>query len=148
MTSSELLPRIPVSTYRLQLNHLFRFSDARKIVPYLRELGISDVYLSPYFRAQKGSMHGYDITDPTQLNPEIGSQDDFDAFVDELRRHGMGQLLDIVPNHMCVKSTENMLWMDVLENGPSSLYACVFDIDWHPVKEELKNKVLLPILGD
>ncbi len=148
MTSSELLPRIPVSTYRLQLNHSFRFSDARKIVPYLRDLGISDVYLSPYFKAQKGSTHGYDITDPTQLNPEIGSQDDFDAFVDELRRHGMGQLLDIVPNHMCVKSTENMLWMDVLENGPSSVYACVFDIDWHPVKEELKNKVLLPILGD
>jgi hypothetical protein len=92
-------PRIPVSTYRLQFNHLFRFSDAAGIVAYLQELGISDIYASPYLRARRGSLHGYDIVDPTTLNPEVGTEEEYDAFVGELRKFSMGQILDIAPNH-------------------------------------------------
>jgi (1->4)-alpha-D-glucan 1-alpha-D-glucosylmutase len=141
-------PRIPVSTYRLQFNHRFTFLDAKRIVPYLEGLGISDLYASPYFMAKAGSLHGYDIVDPHLLNPEIGTEEEYFAFIEALRRQGMGQILDIVPNHMCVTSDRNRWWMDVLENGPSSHYAHFFDIDWNPVKKELRNKVLLPILGD
>jgi (1->4)-alpha-D-glucan 1-alpha-D-glucosylmutase len=140
--------RIPVSTYRLQLNHRFNFTDAKSIVPYLNHLGISDCYTSPYFKARKGSLHGYNIVDHNQLNPEIGTEQDYGAFVEELRQYGMGHVLDIVPNHMAIAGSDNPWWMDVLENGPSSLYADFFDIDWKPVKSELENKVLLPILGD
>ena len=150
MVENELhiAPRIPVSTYRLQFNAHFRFSDAQKIVPYLHELGISDIYASPYLKARKGSMHGYDIVDPTVLNPEVGTAEEYDAFVSELARHGMGQVLDIVPNHMCVESSDNAWWMDVLENGPSSPYANFFDINWRPNKKELTDRILLPVLGD
>ena len=140
--------RIPVSTYRLQFNARFRFDDAREIVPYLHALGITDIYASPYFKASPGSLHGYDILDQNSLNPEIGSEEDYEALVGELRQHGMGQILDIVPNHMCIEGQGNALWMDVLENGPSSPYAGFFDIDWHPVKKELENKILIPILGE
>ncbi|MGD0845750.1 MAG: malto-oligosyltrehalose synthase [Geobacteraceae bacterium] len=140
--------RIPVSTYRLQFNSHFRFNDAREIVPYLHTLGISDIYASPYFKASEGSLHGYDILDQNSLNPEIGSEDEYDALVGELKRWDMGQILDIVPNHMCIEGQGNALWMDVLENGPSSTYASFFDINWHPVKKELENKILIPILGD
>lgn len=140
--------RIPIATYRLQFNGGFGFSDAREIVPYLFELGISDLYASPYLKARSGSLHGYDIVDPTSLNPEVGSEEEYDGLVEELRSHGMGQLLDIVPNHMCVASSENGWWMDLLENGPSSPYARFFDIDWTPVKQTMRNRVLLPILGD
>jgi (1->4)-alpha-D-glucan 1-alpha-D-glucosylmutase len=140
--------RIPVATYRLQFNSDFRFTDARQIVPYLHELGISDLYASPYFRARKGSRHGYDIVDPNALNPEVGSEQEYDGLVAELHRCGMGQVLDIVPNHMCIESSDNLWWMDLLENGPSSLHADFFDVDWEPVKIELKDKVLCPILGD
>jgi (1->4)-alpha-D-glucan 1-alpha-D-glucosylmutase len=140
--------RIPVATYRLQFNGDFRFTDARQVVPYLHELGISDLYASPYFRARQGSRHGYDITDPNTLNPEVGSEEEHDALVAELHRCGMGQVLDIVPNHMCIESSDNLWWMDLLENGPSSLHADFFDVDWEPVKRELKDKVLCPILGD
>ncbi len=143
-----LLPRIPVSTYRLQFNRQFRFSDARKIIPYLHELGITDIYSSPYFKAKEGSLHGYDIVDHNTLNPEIGTEEEYNQLINELWKYGMGQILDIVPNHMCIESKENVWWMDVLENGPSSIYASFFDIDWDPVKRELKNKVLLPVLGD
>ncbi|MDI6891062.1 MAG: malto-oligosyltrehalose synthase [Thermodesulfovibrionales bacterium] len=143
-----LLPRVPVSTYRLQFNCQFRFSDARKIIPYLHELGITDIYSSPYFKAKKGSLHGYDIVDYNTLNPEIGTEEEYDKLINELHKYDMGQILDIVPNHMCNTSKENAWWMDVIENGPSSIYACFFDIDWDPVKNELKNKLLLPILGD
>lgn len=139
--------RIPVATYRLQFNAQFRFSAAQEIVPYLHALGISDIYASPYFKAQPGSLHGYDILDQNSLNPEIGSEADYEALVGELKRWEMGQILDIVPNHMCIEG-ENAFWMDVLENGPSSPYANFFDIDWHPVKQELENKILVPILGD
>jgi (1->4)-alpha-D-glucan 1-alpha-D-glucosylmutase len=143
-----LLPRIPVSAYRLQFNSDFTFNAAREIIPYLNKLGITDIYASPYFKARSGSLHGYDIVDPTELNPEIGTEDQYDALVAELQKHGMGQILDIVPNHMCVASKDNVWWMDVLENGPSSFYASFFDIEWNPLKAELRNKVLLPILGD
>ena len=138
---------IPASTYRIQFNAQFRFSDAKEIVPYLHTLGISDVYASPYFTARAGSLHGYDILDQNSLNPEIGSEDDFEALAGELKKNNMGQILDIVPNHMCIEGQGNAFWMDVLENGPSSPYASFFDIDWHPVKKELENKVLIPILG-
>jgi (1->4)-alpha-D-glucan 1-alpha-D-glucosylmutase len=142
-----LLPRIPVSTYRVQMNRDFRFTDALRIVRYLHDLGISDIYASPYFATKRGSLHGYDIVNPNMLNPEVGTDEEYDAFMNELQKYGMGQILDIVPNHMCVESPDNLWWMDVLENGPSSLYANYFDIEWEPVKAELKDKVLLPILG-
>jgi (1->4)-alpha-D-glucan 1-alpha-D-glucosylmutase len=140
--------RSPVATYRLQFNPGFTFADATSIVHYLHELGISDCYASPYFRAKKGSLHGYDLLDHNCINPEIGTEDEYHVWVAELRTHGMGQVLDIVPNHMRIAGGENVWWTDVLENGPISIYADFFDIDWHPVKIELKNKVLLPILGD
>ena len=140
--------RIPASTYRLQFNSLFGFTDAVDIVPYLHRLGISDVYASPYFKASAGSLHGYDILDQNSLNPEIGTKEEYDTLVGELHKLDMGQILDIVPNHMCIEGQGNTYWMDVLENGPSSKYSSFFDIDWHPVKKELENKVLIPILGD
>lgn len=141
-------PRIPVSTYRLQFNAHFRFSDAGEIVPYLHGLGIDTIYASPYFKARAGSLHGYDILDQNSLNPEIGSEDEYTALVDALRQREMGQILDIVPNHMCIEGQGNGYWMDVLENGPSAASAGFFDIDWHPVKKELENRILIPILGE
>ncbi|MDD2852663.1 MAG: malto-oligosyltrehalose synthase [Desulfuromonadaceae bacterium] len=140
--------RIPASTYRLQFNAGFTFSDARGIISYLHDLGISDLYASPYFKAHEGSLHGYDCIDQNCLNPEVGSEDEYEEFVSELKRHDMGQILDIVPNHMCIEGQGNRYWQDVLENGPSSIYASFFDIDWHPVKKELENKILIPILGN
>jgi len=138
--------RIPVSTYRLQFNSQFGFRDALRLVPYLHELGITDVYASPLLQARRGSLHGYDVTDPSHLNPELGTDADFDAFVAELKTYGMGLLLDIVPNHMAA-SSENPWWMDLLENGPRSQFASHFDVDWHPPSRALDNHVLLPILG-
>ncbi|NWF75527.1 MAG: malto-oligosyltrehalose synthase [Nitrospirae bacterium] len=143
-----LLPRIPISTYRLQFNKNFRFTDAKNIVSYLHTLGITDIYASPYLMAKEGSLHGYDIVDHTRLNPEIGIEKEYYEFAGELKKYEMGQILDIVPNHMCIASKDNLWWMDVLENGPSSIYADYFDIDWSPLKKELNNKLLLPILGD
>jgi (1->4)-alpha-D-glucan 1-alpha-D-glucosylmutase len=140
--------RIPIATYRLQFNHQFKFLDAKAIVSYLNELGISDLYASPYLKAKKGSLHGYDILNHHQFNPEIGTEREYEDFVEELKKYQMGQVLDIVPNHMCIAEGENIWWMDVLENGPSSMYADFFDIDWKPVKNELENKVLIPVLGD
>ncbi len=140
--------RVPTATYRLQLNRAFTFRDAASIVPYLHALGISHCYTSPYVRARPGSMHGYDIIDHNSLNPEIGTAEDYEHFVDELHRHGMGQILDIVPNHMGVMGSDNAWWLDVLENGESSDYAEFFDIDWNPIKDELQGKVLIPVLGD
>ena len=140
--------RIPSATYRLQFNCEFGFAAAAGIVPYLHELGITDVYASPYFKAKCGSQHGYDIVDHNACNPEVGCDEEYDGYVAALRAHEMGQILDIVPNHMCLESSDNRWWMDVLENGPGSLYNNFFDIDWYPVKQELMNKVLLPLLGD
>jgi (1->4)-alpha-D-glucan 1-alpha-D-glucosylmutase len=135
--------RIPLASYRLQFNRNFRFVDAWVLVPYLHDLGITDLYASPIFEARPGSAHGYDITDPTRLNPELGTEKDFDELAAELQRHDMGLLLDIVPNHMAA-SVDNPWWADVLEHGRSSPYARYFDIDWgaHP-----EGRLVLPILG-
>src|SRR2546429_1409693 len=141
-------PRIPTCTYRLQFNRWFTFAQAREIGPYLRALGVSDVYASPYFQAGPNSLHGYDIIDHNKLNPVVGSQTDYDAWIAELHKHGMGQVLDFVPNHMGIAEPGNKWWMDVLENGPSSMYAPYFDVDWRPLKSDLRDKVLLPILTD
>jgi (1->4)-alpha-D-glucan 1-alpha-D-glucosylmutase len=139
---------IPLATYRLQLNRDFTFAQATAIVPYLSALGISHCYVSPCLKARAGSMHGYDIVDHDSLNPEIGSPEDFDRFVTTLHEHGMGLILDIVPNHVGVMGSDNAWWLDVLENGESSVYAGFFDIDWHPLKDELHGKVLIPVLHD
>jgi (1->4)-alpha-D-glucan 1-alpha-D-glucosylmutase len=134
------------ATYRLQFNRDFTFQDALKIVDYLADLGITHVYASPIFSSRRGSTHGYDVTDPTRLNPELGAEADFAAFQEKLRERGLGLILDIVPNHMSA-SSENSWWMDVLENGPDSAYASYFDVDWHPPSRMLEGKVLLPVLG-
>jgi (1->4)-alpha-D-glucan 1-alpha-D-glucosylmutase len=140
--------RIPTATYRLQFNKDFTFREAREIVPYLHHLGISDAYASPYFQAGAESLHGYDITNHNKFNAAIGSREDYNAWVAALHAHGMGQVVDFVPNHMGINDPQNVWWQDVLENGPSSLYAPYFDIDWRPLKTDLHDKVLLPILGD
>jgi malto-oligosyltrehalose synthase/4-alpha-glucanotransferase len=142
-----LKARIPRATYRLQLHAQFTFADATSIVPYLAQLGVSHVYCSPYLRARPGSTHGYDIIDHNALNPEIGTQADFERFVAVLRAHGMSHLLDMVPNHMGVMGGDNEWWLDVLENGRSSLHARYFDIEWQPANTDLRNKVLVPVLG-
>jgi (1->4)-alpha-D-glucan 1-alpha-D-glucosylmutase len=144
----EQRPRIPTCTYRLQFNRWFTFAQARAIVPYLHALGVTDAYASPYFQANAESLHGYDITDHNKLNPAIGSREEYDAWVAELRAHSMGQVLDFVSNHVGIAEPLNEWWMDVLENGPSSQFAPYFDIDWHPLKSDLRDKVLLPILSD
>jgi (1->4)-alpha-D-glucan 1-alpha-D-glucosylmutase len=136
----------PTSTYRVQFNHRFRFSDAAQIIPYLSDLGITHLYASPYLQARPKSLHGYDICNHNALNPEIGSEADHAGMIEAMRRHHLGHILDIVPNHMGV--TENRWWLDVLENGQNSPFAYYFDIDWHPIKKELSGKVLLPVLGD
>ena len=140
--------RIPTGTYRLQFSSKFTFKHALEIIPYLDELGISDVYSSPFFRSRPGSSHGYDVTNHNELNPEIGPREDFDTMVAAIQERNMGQIVDFVPNHMGITDPTNNWWMDVLENGPSSTFASFFDIDWDPLKEQLQNKVLLPILGD
>ncbi len=140
--------KIPTATYRFQFHQGFTFRDAQALAPYLRELGISHVYASPFFRASPGSTHGYDICDHNALNPEVGTREDFDAMVAALHQHGLGMIVDFVPNHMGIAEPQNEWWMDVLENGPSSPFARYFDIDWVPLKRELENKVLLPVLGD
>lgn len=138
----------PIATYRLQLNHAFRFEDARRLVEYLHALGVSHCYSSPILRARAGSTHGYDITDHNAINGEIGTEEAFRALVAELKSRGMGIVLDVVPNHMGVGKGDNPWWQDVLENGRASEYADFFDIDWQPLKTELHERVLLPILGD
>ena len=138
----------PLSTYRLQFNKSFRFEDARRLVPYLHSLGISHCYASPILKARAGSQHGYDIIDHNQLNPEVGTEQEFRQLVAELKDRGMGLLVDTVPNHMGVGHGDNPWWQDVLQNGRTSVYADFFDIDWEPLKPELRNKVLLPILGN
>jgi (1->4)-alpha-D-glucan 1-alpha-D-glucosylmutase len=139
----------PTATYRLQFaKGAMGFRDAAEVVPYLAELGISHLYASPSLKARAGSKHGYDVVDYSQLNPELGGDDDYRTLVEALHRHGMGQILDTVPNHMSTAPAENPWWDDVLENGPGSPKAACFDIDWRPIKEELRNKVLLPVLAE
>jgi (1->4)-alpha-D-glucan 1-alpha-D-glucosylmutase len=141
------MTRRVVSTYRLQLTVGFGFRDAAQVVPYLSELGITHLYLSPPLEAQPGSTHGYDVVDHGALRAELGGEEGFDELVRAAAAHGMGIVLDFVPNHMGI-GPRNMWWMDVLENGPSSVYGDWFDIDWRPVKDELEHKVLVPVLGD
>lgn len=138
---------IPRATYRLQFSGDFSFADAERIVPYLARLGISHIYCSPLLKARPGSAHGYDIVDHNAFNPEIGDRAGFERLVAALKTHDMGIMLDIVPNHMGV-GPDNVWWMDVLEHGEASRYAEFFDIDWRPLKAELRDKILLPVLGD
>ena len=140
--------RIPSATYRLQFRVGFGFREATAILPYLRDLGITDIYASPYLKARQGSEHGYDIVAHDSLNPALGTEEEYEAFIRRLQELGMGHILDIVPNHMCLEGGENLWWQDLLENGPSALHARTFDVDWDPVKKELKDKVLIPVLGD
>ncbi len=139
---------VPRATYRLQLGRGLDFERAAELIPYLDRLGVSHIYCSSYFKARTGSVHGYDIVDHNRLNPEIGEEAAFEGFVAAMRRRGMGQLLDIIPNHMGVGRADNPWWLDVLEWGRASPYAAFFDIDWERDKPELKGKVLVPLLGD
>ena len=137
----------PRATYRVQLNREFTFEAARRIVPYLARLGISHLYTSPILKARSGSMHGYDVVDHTVLNPELGTPEDFDRLVATLHEHGMGLIVDIVPNHLGIMGCDNEWWLDLLENGPAAQSARNFDIDWYPHRASLRNRVLVPILG-
>ncbi|MDQ3992004.1 MAG: alpha-amylase family glycosyl hydrolase, partial [Actinomycetota bacterium] len=133
-------PAIPTATYRLQLSPAFGFDRAREAAGYVAALGVSDVYLSPVLAAGRGSEHGYDVADPTRLNPALGGAEGFEAMAERLRRRGLGLLLDVVPNHMAA-GPDNPWWTDVLAHGPSSRYARHFDIDWEA--PGLEGRVLL-----
>jgi (1->4)-alpha-D-glucan 1-alpha-D-glucosylmutase len=122
-----MMRRIPSSTYRLQLHAGFKFEDAAKAADYLKALGVSHIYSSPYLQAAPGSTHGYDVVDHQKLNEELGGEEGHRAFCQRLKELGLGQVLDIVPNHMAI-GPQNRYWWDVLENGPSSRYATWFDI--------------------
>lgn len=139
---------IPASVYRLQFNHEFTFKQAEKLISYFKELGIDALYCSPVFQAVPGSMHGYNVADPNQINREIGTFEEYLHFCDVLSQNSIGQIADIVPNHMGINGNNNSWWLDVLENGQSSIYSHYFDIDWKPIKVELSGKVLLPVLGN
>jgi (1->4)-alpha-D-glucan 1-alpha-D-glucosylmutase len=136
------------ATYRVQLHAGFTFDDVADLAPYLADLGVSHVYCSPYLQAAPGSAHGYDVVDHHRLNDELGGIEAHERMTKALREHGLGQVLDIVPNHMAVAGRANAWWWDVLENGPSSRYASYFDIDWDPPERKLIAQVLVPILGD
>src|SRR5580658_9288418 len=139
--------RIPLSTYRLQLHRGFAFDDAASAATYLKALGVSHVYCSPYLQAASGSMHGYDVVDYEKVNEELGGEEGHRRFCARLAELGLGQVLDIVPNHMAT-GPQNLYWWDVLENGQSSRFATWFDVDWHSAEAKLQNKVLIPVLGD
>jgi (1->4)-alpha-D-glucan 1-alpha-D-glucosylmutase len=139
--------RIPTATYRIQFHSEFKFEAAKNILAYLADLGISDLYASPIFKARAGSTHGYDVVDPTQLNPELGTSEDFEALVSDIKSHEMGWVQDIVPNHMAYDS-QNAWLMDVLENGLDSDFSDYFDIEWDQAYEDIKGRVLAPMLGN
>lgn len=139
---------VPRATYRLQLHREFTLQDAARIVPYLAQLGVSHVYTSPLLKARPGSMHGYDVVDHTQLNPELGTREDFDRFVATLHQQGLGLIVDIVPNHLGVMGDSNHWWLDVLENGPAAQAAAHFDIDWRPNRGTMRNRLLVAVLGE
>jgi (1->4)-alpha-D-glucan 1-alpha-D-glucosylmutase len=141
-------PIIPNASYRLQLHKDFTFRDAAELLDYLKAFGITHCYTSPWLKARPGSKHGYDIVDHGEINPEIGDRDSLLALVNEMHNRNMGLIADIVPNHMAIMGSDNAWWLDVLENGPASVYARFFDIDWRPVKRELFNKIAVPVLGD
>jgi (1->4)-alpha-D-glucan 1-alpha-D-glucosylmutase len=135
---------IPISVYRLQLSSEMTIKKAEKILPYLKALGIEAIYCSPYFQAY--STHGYDITDPNRFNSLLGTPKEFQDFFRAVKKHGMMHICDVVPNHMGIKGGQNQWWQDVLKNGPYSIFAPFFDINWNPEKRELQDRVLLPIL--
>jgi (1->4)-alpha-D-glucan 1-alpha-D-glucosylmutase len=138
---------VPRATYRLQLRPGFGFAAAAAVADYLADLGVSHAYASPYLQAAPGSTHGYDVVDPARVNDELGGEEAHLRFCAALGQTGLGQVLDIVPNHMAI-TAENAWWTDVLENGPSSRYAGHFDVDWDPPEAKLRNTVLMPVLGD
>jgi malto-oligosyltrehalose synthase len=137
----------PRATMRLQFHRGFTFADAEALVPYMADLGISHLYASPITAARAGSMHGYDVIDPTRVNPELGGEPGLERLVEALHRHGLGLIVDIVPNHMAA-SMENAWWADVLRHGRASRYASSFDIDWESEDPWLQGKVFLPVLGE
>ncbi|HYF01713.1 MAG TPA: malto-oligosyltrehalose synthase, partial [Planctomycetota bacterium] len=141
-------PLLPAATYRLQLGPELTFRRVAELGEYFAELGISDLYLSPVLASREGSEHGYDVVDHERLHPSLGTEEDFGAMADALGRLGLGVLVDVVPNHMCIASAANRWWNDLLENGPASPCTPFFDIDWRPPKPELADKVLLPMLGE
>ena len=140
-------PSIPIATYRLQLTADFGFSEAAALVPYLKALGVSHLYASPFLKARAGSTHGYDVVDHNSLNPELGGEEAFQRLCDALNRADIGLILDFVPNHMGVHYADNPWWLDVLEWGPKSPYAASFDIDWQTLPGRPRGGVLIPILG-
>jgi (1->4)-alpha-D-glucan 1-alpha-D-glucosylmutase len=139
---------VPRATYRLQLGPGLGFEQAAALADYLAELGVSHLYTSPYLQAAAGSTHGYDIVDPTRVNEELGGADAHARMCEALQHAGLGQVVDVVPNHMAIAGRQNPWWWDVLENGQASLYARFFDVDWEASEERWPNKVLLPVLGD
>jgi (1->4)-alpha-D-glucan 1-alpha-D-glucosylmutase len=142
------VPSEVLSTYRVQLRPEFDFDAAAAVADYLSALGVSHLYCSPYLQAAAGSSHGYDVVDPTRVSEELGGEAGHERLCQALAEHGLGQVLDIVPNHMAITGPDNRWWWDVLENGPASRYADTFDVDWEPREERLRNLVLLPILGN
>jgi (1->4)-alpha-D-glucan 1-alpha-D-glucosylmutase len=136
----------PTATYRIQFNPAFGFKNAQPVISYLADLGISDLYASPIFKAVKGSTHGYDVVDPNQLNPELGDLSDLEGLAAELKTYNMGWIQDIVPNHMAMDS-DNRLLMDILENGSNSRYFQFFDVDWNYPAASLDKRILAPFLG-
>ena len=139
---------VPLATYRVQMHSEFGFDAAAEIAPYLHDLGVTHLYSSPYLQAAKGSTHGYDVLDYSRQNLELGGPEGHDRLCKALGEAGLGQILDIVPNHMSIAGRDNKWWWDVLENGQSSRYAGYFDVDWQPLESKLRDKILLPILGD
>lgn len=140
--------RTPGATYRLQFHAGFTFDDALEVLPYLDSLGVTDIYASPILKARAGSSHGYDITNHNAINPELGGPEGLRRLSAALRERGMGLIMDFVPNHMGIGQADNAWWLDVLEWGPTSPFSTYFDIDWNPSKQKLKDKVLVPMLGD
>jgi len=138
----------PVATYRIQLRPGFGFDRAAELAGYLKELGVSHVFTSPYLQAAEGSTHGYDVVDPTRVNRELGGEQAHERMCRTFQHAGLGHMIDMVPNHMAIAGRQNPWWWDVLENGPSSRYATFFDVDWEASEERWPNKVLLPVLGD
>jgi (1->4)-alpha-D-glucan 1-alpha-D-glucosylmutase len=138
---------IPRATYRMQFHKGFTFANAAPLASYLAALGVSHLYCSPVLAARAGSTHGYDVIDHSRINPELGGEDGFRALAAALKAEGIGIILDIVPNHMAVGGADNPYWLDLLEKGPDSVFANMFDIDWEPAQPNLRDKVLVPLLG-
>jgi (1->4)-alpha-D-glucan 1-alpha-D-glucosylmutase len=140
-------PPIPCATYRLQLTPRFGFEEAAAIVRYLKSLGITHIYASPFLKSRSGSTHGYDVIDYSAINPELGGEDGFGRLTQALAVADMGLILDFVPNHMAVHGADNPWWLDVLERGPQSRYAEFFDIDWHAPPYRRRGRIVVPVLG-